>query len=227
MRRLLYIPIIHDEADMGSAGQALKLGSAALSGERRWTAHNEAVRRFWRSVAGYLHSLDLTRMKVYQDGLAADGAVGRRIVQEAARRGSKNYRVVLELLERGAQLRKTEDPVLLLRERENILRLMQQPSTGEQPVRSQKCRQERDRLMEERDAFIAETINATLKEGELGVLFIGADHSVTSRLARDISVETVRSREKVQAYLDELLLGHDDRRLKELAEYLCAPVGAS
>ena len=227
MRRLLYIPIIHDEADMGSAGHALKLGSAALSGERRWTAHKEALSKFWKSVAAYLHSLDPARMKVYQDGLAADGAVGRRIVQEAARRGSKNYRVVLELLDGGAELRKTEDPAFLLRERQNILRLMQQPSTGERPISAQEYRQDRDRLMAERDAFIAETINATLKEDELGVLFIGADHSVTPRLARDISVEAVKSGEKVQAYLYELFLGHDDKRLEELAEYLSSPVRAS
>lgn len=219
MRRLLYIPIIHEEADLGSARTALAQKSAALSGERRWVLHRETVGKFWETVAAYLRSFDPYQLKVYQDGLAADGETGMRIVEEAARRGSKNYQLVLGLLKGGAELRKTEEPALLLREREVLLKHLRQDLDAEQ------YRLQRDRLMEERDKFIAKTVTATLKEGEVGVLFIGAHHNVASRLAGDISVEAVKDPGRVRAYFKELFLSHNEVRLKELVQYLTSPIG--
>jgi len=218
MRRLLYVPIIHEEADLGSARTALAQRSAALSGERRWVLHRETVGKFWGRVAAYLRSFDPYQLRVYQDGLAADGVMGRRIVEEAARRGSKNYQLVLELLKGGAELRKTEDPALLLQEREVIVAHLQESLDADQ------YRIQSDRLMGERDKLIAETVRATLKEGEVGVLFIGAHHNVASRLAGDISVEEVKDPGQVRTYFEELFLGHDEVRLKELVQYLTSVI---
>lgn len=226
MRQLLYIPIIHSSVDLGSAGAALGVQGAALAGERRWAVHQETVSKFWQSVAAYLRSLDPRCLKVYQDGLAAAGELGRRVVQEAAGRGSPNYRLVLELLDGGAELRQTEDPLLLTLERENILAGLAPGVTGQEGPAAQRYRRQRDRLMEERDKFIAETIGATLRDGELGALFLGAYHEIASRLASDISVQMAKDPERVCLYLDELFLGHDDARLNELAHYLALPVGA-
>ena len=78
MKRLLYIPIIHDEADLGSASAALAQRSAVLSGERRWVLHRETVGKFWERITAYLHSFDPHQLRVYQDGLAADGEMGRK-----------------------------------------------------------------------------------------------------------------------------------------------------
>lgn len=224
MRQLLYVPIIHDEADMGSAGAALAQKSAALSGDRRWALHKETVEKFWESIRAFLLSFDARRLRVYQDGLAADGEIGMRIVEEAARRGSKSYQLVLDMINRGAELRKTEDLVLLLKEHENIVRHMEQEMAGDQPLSAKEYRLERNRLMEERDKFIAEAINATLKEAELGVLFIGAYHKVAPLLAGDISLEVLKDRQKVEAYFEELLSGQEDKRFEELAKYLSSPV---
>lgn len=227
MRRLLYVPIIHNEADLGSAGATLAQKSAALSGDRRWMMHKETVDKFWETVATYTRSFDPHKLRVYQDGLAADGETGRRIVREAVVRGSKNYQLVLELLDRGAELRTTEDPVLLLQEHENLLRQMHQEFAGEGEGDTEQYRLQRDRLMEERDRFIAETIGTTLKEGEVGVLFVGADHDVATRLPADISVTAVKDPEKVMAYFEELLHGQDERNLAVLAQNLTSPASLS
>jgi len=216
MRQLLYIPIIHSEADLGSVGTAVTLQSTTLSGERHWAVHKKTICKFWESVATYLRSFDSCKLVLYQDGLAADGEIGRRIAEEAAKRGSKNYQLLLELLNRGAQLRKTEDLALLLLEHQLLLEMVHS--------HVQQYESQRDRLMEERDKFIAETIEATLKEGELGVLFIGAYHNVSSHLATDISIEMVKDTKRVKAYLDELFLGHDYQRLEELGQYLISPM---
>ncbi len=224
MRRLLYVPIIHEEADMGSVGAVLARKTAALSGERRWAIHKETVAKFWQSVAAYVRSFDPCRMKVYQDGWVADGNVGRRIVEEAAGRGSRNYQLILDLIDRGAEVRKTEDAVLLLRERENILGLAQEQSPGKHRRNSLQARGRKDRLTEERDRFIAHTINTTLQDGEIGLLLIGAHHDVASRLPEDISVTAVKEPEQVMAYFEELLHGQDEKRLAALAENLTSPV---
>lgn len=224
MKRLLYVPIIHSEADLGSAGAALARESSGLTGERRWAIHREIVGKFWDSVAGYLRSLDFGNLKVYQDGLAADGQMGRRIVEGAAKRGSQNYQLLLEMLDAGAKCRKTEDPLLLLQERDNLLGLLGEDPPEANALKAQEFRTQRDLLVEERDKFIAKTIGATLQEGELGVLFIGAYHNVVAHLPDDISVEAVKEPGVVTAYLEQLFQGHDDRQLEELGRRLAAPV---
>ncbi|MBF8267841.1 MAG: hypothetical protein HW388_1349 [Dehalococcoidia bacterium] len=214
MRRLLYVPIIHEEIDLGSLGEALAQESAALSGSDRWARHKETLRAFWESVAAYLGSFDPRLLRLYQDGMVAEGEMGMRIVQEGARRGSRNYQLILELLSRGAELRKTEDPLLLLAEHAHLV--------GRSPgVVSSR---ERDSLMEERDAFIAGAINGTLQEGEVGVLFIGAGHGVLPHLDGDVSVHGVKDPEKLRMYMQELLLGAEPRKLAALARYVAAPV---
>jgi hypothetical protein len=227
MRRLLYIPIIHDETDLGHAGEALGRLSAAQSGQRRWAKHEETGRRFWENVGAYLHSLGPGRLKVYQDGLAADGEMARRIVEEAAKRGSKNYQLLSELIEGGAEVRKTEDPALLWRERTVLLRSLEREATGGGAPNPEASQAERDHLMAARDRVIADTINATLREGEVGVLFIGADHDVASLLASDVAVEPVKDPRMVKAYVGELVLGRDSKSLEQLSQYVRSPVTES
>lgn len=223
MRRLLDVPIIHSPADLGSAAGALAQRSAALAGDRRWLFHRETNARSWEGIGAFLLSLDARLLRIYQDGLAAEGEAGRRVVQEAAGRGSENYRLVLDLLDRGALLRRTEDPLLLWQEREMVRRSLQH---GESSQGQQGDRREGERLLRERDQAIAQAISATLQEGELGVLFLGAYHDVAPHLAGDITVEMVKDRGVVRAYWEELLGGQDDRRLEELAQHLTAPVRA-
>jgi putative NADH-flavin reductase len=176
--------------------------------------HRETARQFWERVADYLSRFDPSKMRVYQDGLAADGAAGKRIVEEAARRGSKNYQLVLELLNHGAQLQATEDPALLVQELANLGAAGHELPSPEQ----------RQYLLEERDTYIADVICSTLQAAELGVLFIGAGHDVLGRLAADIQVQTVKDPDKLRMYIKELLLARDSRKLEALARYMAAPV---
>lgn len=224
MRRLLYVPIIHGGPDMGRVGAALAQKTATISGPERWEAHQETMRQFWDGVEVFLRSLDPGQLKLYQDGLAIGGKVGRQIVEETAGQGSRNHQLVLGLLNSGAELRKTEDPVLLLQEHQNLLGLLQQDSAGERRWGSEMYRSQRDRLTEQRDKFIAQTINTTLKEPEIGVLFIGAYHHVASYVAEEVSVEEIKDATKVKAYFEELVLGHDAKKLEELREYLISPI---
>lgn len=227
MRRLLYLPIIHDPVDLGSLGPAILQRSVALSGEDPWPAHREVMEGFWDSIGTYLHSLDPLRLKLYQDGLAAGGALAKRVIQEAARKGSKNYQLLLELLNRGAEVRQTEDPALLLQEQANLVVLVEKESPDGGPLRDEGYLRERDRLMEARDTFIAQAIAASLRQDEIGVLFIGAYHQVASRLPQDVRVVPLKDPTIVAAYFAALLQGDDDATLLALAQHLTAPIALS
>jgi hypothetical protein len=78
--------------------------------------------------------------------------------------------------------------------------------------------------MEKRDKFIAERINETLKDEEVGALFIGVYHNVFPRISRDIIVYELKERSKVKAYFDVLIRGKDEKGFSELAEYLVSPI---
>ena len=222
MRQLLYIPLVHEPADLGSAGEPLVRESARLVGERRWSIHQEAMARFWEQVTAVLNALEPHQIRVYQDGLPAGGKVGMRIVEEAARRGSRNHALIRDLIGRGAELRKTEAPELLLQEHQRLLGISYSPPNAVAPKGApiESSRTQADRLLRERNEFIADTINATLREGEIGVLFIGAYHDVASRLAPDIVVQYIRDPAKVKAYFQALFSERNERTFAELARDL-------
>lgn len=223
MRKLLYVPIIHLGSDLGSAASALDQRGASLCGEERWARHKETVAKFWDSIANYFATVDASNLKIYQDGLPADGELGKKIIEEGVKRGSKNYQIILELMVRGAKIIKTEDPALLQEEYENITGITRAESAPEKSDASVNYKTRRNKLTKERDKFVAKKINETLKEGETGVLFIGSYHDVLSHLPKDIVVQQIKDREMINAYFEELIAGKNEKRLEELAEYLISP----
>jgi len=226
MRRLIYVPIIHTDADMGSLASALEQGTAALCGEERWERHKLTASHFWQMVSDYLETLDAKSLKVYQDGFVSDGDLGKKIIEEGVRKGSKNYEIILNLLNRGAEVVSTEDMALLQEEYRYISRIMKAKIPSQRRLAYKEYESRKSQLTMERDRFIAGTINKTLQDGEVGLLFIGAYHDVVPHLAKDIAVEQLKEREKVKAYFDELMYGGDERNFERLARYISSAVGA-
>ncbi len=227
MRRLISIPIVHDEADLGMAGPTLLAETIRLAGSERWAAHQETLARYWTEIAAWLHALPARQLRLYQDGLPVGGAMGQAVVDEAAHRGSRNYQLLRELVAQGAELRAAEDPELLWQERNHLVR-----KTSARPARHElgtdrelPDSSSRGRLLRARDAFIAGAIDRTLADGEIGVLFLGAEHRVTARLAPDIEVETLKEPGLVRAYVHVLLRPGREKELARLAAYLASPIG--
>jgi hypothetical protein len=167
---------------MGSMA-AIIARALRLRPEQRNT-RQEKVAQFWRrvrvSLLGMLEERlgnveSLGGVRIYQDGLPASGELATRIARESAAAGSHNYELVLELVARGATLEQTEDPELLRQE----YSMLKKPCP---------CAQRASELLELRDRFMADRINDTLKEGDIGVLFVGALHSVAEKLSPDIEV---------------------------------------
>lgn len=123
-RRLIYVPIVHSQEDLGSVGERLRTaGEEAMSAEG-WEKHRQQIAAFWQrlrvkltaTLEKELAEAGWQKLRIYQDGLPSGGEMGRRIVEEVAKRESANYQIVKELVERGALLEKTEDAALLQEE---------------------------------------------------------------------------------------------------------------
>ena len=222
MRILFYVPIIHTSADMGSVAAQVEEKGRAVSGDEAWNRHKQTVAGFWEAIARYLHTLDVDEYQVYQDGLAADGPLGLRIVASAASRGSLNYQLVEGLVERGARIVKTEDTATVLKEVESIKAIANARTLVAKSWAVLKYEWMKKKLLEERDRHITHTINSTLERD--GILFVGAFHNVIPGLDEDIVVKEVRTRKKVAEYQKSFFLRQKQERTKELAAYLMATI---
>ena len=227
MRKLYYVPLIHAETDLGSLGIDVDRRGKAVAGEERWKCHRATVSRYWDVIAEYLRRMDVEGFKIYQDGLLAGGELGMNIAEKVAANGSKNFSLVLEMVERGAILMKTESDEFLIKEYQRLLDFARADSLVKRSVALVKYRMGKRDLTKKRDVFIALTINGTLEEGETGILLLGAYHEVEPMLSRDIEVVNLKDREKLLGYMKEVAVGRDQGRLRELADYLASPVSVS
>jgi hypothetical protein len=225
MRMLIYVPIIHTSADLGSIAKDVNTRGIAHLGEELWAKHKRTVEGFWDVISQYFDSIDVKGMKIYQDGLVADGEMGEKIVKETAKAGSKNYQLVLKLLERGAFLVKTEDFKLVKQEYNKLLAIIKAKSIIRKIMALIKYKLVKDRLLNKRDDFIAKAIEQTLKHNEKGVLFIGASHRIKKRLPSSIEVKELKDTAKVRRY-QKLLPFYNKYReqFDELGKYLVSEI---
>ena len=191
MRKLIVIRIVHAPTDMGSASAGLEKAGISTLGRVRWQENQKKIESFWRELEKEVEDLglDVEKLRIYQDGLPCAGALGERIVRDTAAKGSKNYQIVQKLMDRGAKIEATESADLLRQEYGYIKALLEAKTDEERRMAEERYNQVKDKLLEERDLFIARAIDATLKDGETGLLFIGASHSVLPKVAGDIEVK--------------------------------------
>lgn len=180
-RVLHHIPILHSTADLGSFGG----GNPPASGGARDALRN-AIDEFWEGVATSVRELPMRDtsgrpLLVYQDGLPVCGEE-RRIIEETAAKGSRNFSILIDLLAAGCEVVGTESPELLMREYE----LLKAAAARPDPRHATRARA----ILEERDRFIAARIDATLEAGRVGLLLLGAAHGATRMLPGSIEVRT-------------------------------------
>lgn len=193
MRRLIHVPIIHSQADLGPIQERVRQAYIEKGGEEAWKASREVVAEFWQAidkVMDRLH-LDYTKLRLYQDGLPVCG-LEEKIVRDLAQQGGANYRILLKLTARGAKIEGTEDPDLLRGEYELIMTNLPanagSGSAGTDETESAAIFRD---LLDRRDRFIAQRIDDTLQAGETGILFLGALHRATAMLPNTIQVTSL------------------------------------
>jgi hypothetical protein len=189
LKRLIYVPVIHTEADMGSVAEPLKREYIQRYGPKKWQEHINAIHSMWQGIRQRIFTLGLEykRTKVYQDGLpVCDKELA--IASDLAEAGNENYKIISELLQRGAKLLGTEDPELLLEEYSYIKDVAKIDNLEEKERAIKEYEKKARDLLERRDQYIADRITKTLMEGEVGLLFIGMRHQVDEKLPQEIEV---------------------------------------
>jgi hypothetical protein len=177
MARLIYVPVVHSLAEMGSQAPAYKAVFVARYGQRQWIERAERFDRIWSAIGRELEARVpvVAGVKLYQDSLpiCADEAA---LVHDFAAQGSRNHQLLEASRRKGATLVGTESPALLLEE----YRVLQSAS---------RSKAEETKLLDLRDRFIATRIDETLGASETGVLFLGALHRAANYLPARIAVE--------------------------------------
>ncbi|MDI6708961.1 MAG: hypothetical protein QME47_07765, partial [Candidatus Thermoplasmatota archaeon] len=119
-RKLLIIPIFHTPAEMGTVREMLEKVSERLVGVETWSRHKENLLEFWNLVEKLVlektKDIDISKVKLYQDGQVINGAIGVKTIEEIASKGSRNHQILLKLIDRGARIIKTESFELLKEE---------------------------------------------------------------------------------------------------------------
>lgn len=203
MRKLIYIPIVHNLADMGSAGAELSLQGEKKYGKEKWNEHLISVDKSWDDINLIIHNklnLRYDNVKIYQDGLLVVDEIGLKIIEDVASKGSINYQIIYYLISLGCKLEQAESKELLIDEyhlTKNIL----ESNTPMNKLKANVIYQIlADKLLNDRDEHIANQINITLKDDEIGIAFFGAVHSIIDKLNSDIIVDII------QLFKDEISL---------------------
>jgi len=187
-RTLISFPIVHTQADMGALQESVTRATLEKAGRVGLARKTAAIDQIWTEIEAAIDALPLSfdRVRLYQDGLPVCGREAE-IVTELARTGSRNHQLLLRLMAQGAVLMGTEEGDLLVQE----YQLAKQSLTTRPPRAAAVAAARRalsEALLQRRDQFIAQRINATLKNGETGILFLGMLHSLERHLHPDVLV---------------------------------------
>ncbi len=188
-RMLIHIPIVHGETDMGAPGRPVHRTAIGMMGVGAWKRGSHFVDALWDGIERSVERLGLCyeSVRLYQEGLPVCGCE-LEIVEELASRGSLNHRLLLRLVGKGATLMGTESAQLLVEEYAFAKEAVDVRHRGRMLFARPFGNPPGGSLLERRERFIAARINATLGEGETGVLFLGMLHSLDDLLGKDIQV---------------------------------------
>jgi hypothetical protein len=196
MKNLFYIPIVHSQSDLGSLGSQLSLEGERKYGVTLWQEHLKEVNKSWDKIEiginKQIENISFDKIKIFQDGLPAAGDIGLKIIKDAADKGSKNYRIIDNLLSKGAILEIAENKEFLLKEYHLLSEIGKAETTEKQLVAYSHYQELAKELLNDRDNFIANQINSSLNEEETGIAFFGAAHSIIEKLNKDINVVVIQ-----------------------------------
>jgi len=224
MRRLIYVPIIHTNTDLGSLAQGLEIKTKRVVKTTSWRKHKIIVENYWAEIARYWENKNVSGFKIFQDGMPTNGTVGQKMVADLSRKGSINYKIVKQLTEKGAILTKTEDPDLLKEEYFLTKELVERKSFLGGLFAFLRYKWRRGGLLTERDNYIAKRIDESLQEGETGICFLGVYHRMLQKLSPDFTVVYLKNPQKIKEYYQKLTSHSREGEINRLARWLVEPI---
>jgi len=185
IRYLIYVPVLHTQKETGEILLSLKADEAPPPADTSLAEQEKSVKEMWDGIHEKIQNTNIScpTIRIYQDGMPVCGKE-KEIAGKLAQKSSRNHQLILDLLKKGANLEGTEDPDLLIEEYDNLSHLISKASVSIQSYRDSlnEYKEKGAKLMKQRDAFIAERIKSTLKEGETPLLFMGVRHELEKLL---------------------------------------------
>ena len=177
MKHLYIVPIVHAEEELGSHAGQLKKAYIKNFGLAGWKQHKAAIADFWSKVKNNLQRIDVdyNNLLIYQDGFPM-GMDAKEMIDSMLKLGSPNYKIIANLVNKGAELIGTESPELLKKEFDHL--------KSKKTITLEMS----NALLQLRDQFIAKQIEKTLLPGKTGILFIGAKHEVSHYFSREFQI---------------------------------------
>lgn len=136
----------------------------------------QETREFWSYVNERLLKLSGKINKIYRDGICKDNG---EALSQLCSMDNENYLAVKGLVEKGARFVATEDPILV-GESESWATILKNQQSN---IVIRELFQEN---LEERIRYIANRIEQTLKDNEIGVLFL--EPNLRAELSKDIKI---------------------------------------
>jgi hypothetical protein len=188
-RKVIWIPVIHTQKDLGSLSDSVKSFYVRKIGWTRWIRHVRAIKDLWQNIRREIEALglDYSRVRIYQDGLPNCGQE-EKIIRSLAKGGSENHQLVLDLMEKGATVMGTESTDLLLKEYDLARKVGQALGKNDEAAVKKEYKDRGQELLDQRDHYLAQRIDETLKGGETGLLFLGMLHAPDRYLSPDIEL---------------------------------------
>ncbi|MEI6434756.1 MAG: hypothetical protein WCP32_07920 [Bacteroidota bacterium] len=224
MRTLIYVPIIHSKADMGSFGQALNNISVSAVEKNKLQKHNDTINGYWDAIESWFENIDISvkGIKIYQDGMFVDGEMAMKIIDEGVKSGSKNSVIVSKLIGRGAILIRTEDFNLVKSEYDELQTILKSKTNIYKLFLLFRYNVLKPIFLIRRDKFITCRIAETLGQNETGILFVGAFHNIRKRLPKDINVIELKEIAKIRKYQKSVQFDSkiEPLQLEQLTQYM-------
>ena len=164
--------------------------------ERQSVARRRAVKAQWERIKHWNSKLpsDLAGLNVYCEGLSVASSKAELLQHiEHHSKGACLENAIWDLLCRGAEIQATEDQFQYechgyLLDLKRLVEELPRSDLKERIVSALEVGF--THVLEARDRSVARRIGRTLKAGEVGILYVGADHEVEKSLPKRIKVET-------------------------------------
>ena len=194
IRSLIYVPVLHTQKEAGEILLSLKRDEAVPSCDTSLAEQEKSVKEMWDGIHEKIQNTNIScpTIRIYQDAMPVCGRE-KEIAEKLAQKASRNHQLILELVKNGANLEGTEDPDLLIEEYGNLSQLIGKAAVSIQSYRDSlnEYKEKGALLMKKRDAFIAERIKSTLKEGETPLVFMGVRHELEKLLQSSFAINYI------------------------------------
>ena len=191
MRKLVAVRIVHAPSDMGSASAGLEKAGISTLGRQRWQENQKKIESFWLELEKEVEDLglDVEKLRIYQDGLPCAGALGSESCGRRQPKAAGTTRLC----------KSSWTGALRLRRRKASICSGKSTATSKPFWRPKRMKRDmgrkRDTIRSKISCWRSGIYSSPgqlmplLKEGETGLLFIGASHNVLPKIAGDIEVK--------------------------------------